>query len=49
MCASACTLPFTTVAIAVFSTQAVFLVRCDGTMVLRDAVVPVLAVELDGD
>ena len=41
-------LPFTTVAIAVFNKQTVFLVSCDGTKVVRDAVVSVSVVELEG-
>ena len=48
MWASACMLPFTTVAIAVFNKQTECLVRCDGTKVLKDAVESVLVVELEG-
>ena len=49
MWASACILPFITVAIAVFSNHTVFQVRCDGANVLRDAVVSVPVIELEGD
>ena len=46
MWTSACMLSFTTVAIALVNT--LFLVKCDGTKALRDAVVSVLVVQLEG-
>ena len=41
-------LPFTTVAIAIFNKQTVFPVSCDGPMVVRNVVVSVSVVELEG-
>jgi len=48
--ASACIFPFTMVAIAVFNKQTVFLVRCDGTKVVRDifASVPDIKLHIEG-